>query len=606
MKRLFPNLMLFGALVLCEGGLRGATASAAPQGDRNQAAARMVEDALRSEIAGLDAERHKLLQSALEQSPGCAPARWHSGYVQQQNKWLSFEELPGLCAQDGRLAAYRRAREQYPETVAGQMQLADWCAKRKLADQQRAHLTRVLDLDPDNVKARGLLGYRRVDGRWVSEQEIAQLSARAKQSAAALRQWRPKLLEIRNGLAQKSPRQREMAAERLRAIDDPAAIEPMELLLAGENQQAAMLVVVKLEQMTAPEAALALSRVAVFSRWQPVREAAAQALKTKDVQTYAPALLSALSTPVQSRAELYTAPSGRLTYRHTFFREGQDRNELAVFETEYRRNVLSGDVALARALLEEARLRDAATKARQREMAAAQQNAAIGVFNRRICEVLSAATGQYVSDSPEAWWKWWSDYNEVFTVGGKPTNRVYLREEVAFSDPYMPPTGSGGGSGGSTPGTGLTFECLVAGTPVWTDAGAVAVERIQAGDRVLSQDPDSGELAYKPVLRTTQRPPAALMKIDLGDQQIQCSGGHPFWICGEGWTKARFLKPGSPLHSVTGTRSIQAVEEAGNAATYNLIVADFHTYFCGKARVLTHDNTIRKATAAVVPGLVDR
>jgi hypothetical protein len=34
------------------------------------------------------------------------------------------------------------------------------------------------------------------------------------------------------------------------------------------------------------------------------------------------------------------------------------------------------------------------------------------------------------------------------------------------------------------------------------------------------------------------------------------------------------------------------------------VVADFHTYFVGEAKILSHDNTIRQPTNAVVPGLV--
>ena len=48
--------------------------------------------------------------------------------------------------------------------------------------------------------------------------------------------------------------------------------------------------------------------------------------------------------------------------------------------------------------------------------------------------------------------------------------------------------------------------CLAAGTPVWTDQGLLAIEKISVGDRVLAQDIETGELGYKPVLRTTTRP----------------------------------------------------------------------------------------------------
>jgi hypothetical protein len=37
--------------------------------------------------------------------------------------------------------------------------------------------------------------------------------------------------------------------------------------------------------------------------------------------------------------------------------------------------------------------------------------------------------------------------------------------------------------------------------------------------------------------------------------------------------------------------------------SYNLIVADFHSYFVGDQGILVHDNTPRAPTAALLPGL---
>ena len=58
-------------------------------------------------------------------------------------------------------------------------------------------------------------------------------------------------------------------------------------------------------------------------------------------------------------------------------------------------------------------------------------------------------------------------------------------------------------------------DCLLAGTPVWTASGPARVEEIQVGDLVLSQHPGTGELAYKPVLKTTVRPPGPLVEMSV-------------------------------------------------------------------------------------------
>jgi len=130
-----------------------------------------------------------------------------------------------------------------------------------------------------------------------------------------------------------------------------------------------------------------------------------------------------------------------------------------------------------------------------------------------------------------------------------------------------------------------------------------SVERIEVGDRVLARDVETGELAYKPVLHRTVRPTGPMVRVRLESESIDCSGGHPFWQSGRGWVKARSLAPGSRLHGVDGPSRVVGVEETGEEVTYNLVVADFHTYFAGMSMVLTHDNTIRKPTDIEVPGL---
>lgn len=107
------------------------------------------------------------------------------------------------------------------------------------------------------------------------------------------------------------------------------------------------------------------------------------------------------------------------------------------------------------------------------------------------------------------------------------------------------------------------------------------------------------------MLRTTVRPKGELIRIAADGQAVLCSGGHPFWVAGKGWVKARDVESGDRLHCVRGTTASRAVDTAAAQKTYNLIVADFHTYFIGEPQILTHDNTVRKPTHAVVPGLTE-
>jgi hypothetical protein len=217
--------------------------------------------------------------------------------------------------------------------------------------------------------------------------------------------------------------------------------------------------------------------------------------------------------------------------------------------------------------------------------------------------------------APQDWWDWWTgyqevhvsnarkprvgeDYEEIWAVERKKRciQRVPFRVVFGAAAPVFitaappPPARSG--------------SCFPAGTPVVTEFGPKPIEELKLGDRVLSQDVDTGELAFKPVFGTTLRPAVPLLKLVTAHGDIVATGGHPFWVNGAGWLKARELQPGMRFHAVAGSSELLAVENAERSEkAHNLVVADFHTYFVGEGRVLCHDNTPRNPTNSIVPGL---
>jgi len=97
--------------------------------------------------------------------------------------------------------------------------------------------------------------------------------------------------------------------------------------------------------------------------------------------------------------------------------------------------------------------------------------------------------------------------------------------------------------------------------------------------------------------------PEKMVEFTTDSETIETSGGHRFWVSGTGWNRARDFQPGVRLYGLLKTHGVRTVRVVDPKTTYNLIVADFHTYFVGQARILSHDNTIPRATGAVVPGL---
>ena len=569
------------------------------QAEKRRAAQQQVQEALQREIYGLEADRQSLLAEATKKVPGYAPAMWQLGYLKdQRNRWIKADDYLQQGAAAAPLASYKRAREGYADTVEGQLALARWCEGKKLVDQARAHWNRVVQLEPNQPTARAALGFERVGGLWVSREERgadAQLAAAERESLAKFGET---MREIAAGLSKGNPKRRGATAKKLGEIHDAAAIPAMEAIVSPASDEAARVVVEALAAMNDPAASLSLARHAVYYPSHLVRDAAASKLRSRDKHSYVPQLIALLYLPVRSEVVSSVLPSGRIGYRHSFIREGQDRNELLVLDTEYFRVARAGgdaELSAARAAA------DAAQSAEQRELAVEAQNRFQSRLNDRITRALKLATEQNLPAQPESWWKWWNDYNELL-AGGSKTLMVSQEYRASAVVDQVPRTG-GSASGGGSGQVAFPAECLVAGTPIWTAAGPLPVEKIKVGDLVLAQDAESGELKLKPVLRTTVRPRGQTIKLTAGQESFEASGGHVFWVSGDGWRKASELKPGMVLHALGGPARVTGVESGTVAQTYNLVVADFSTYFVGQQKILSHDFTMRQPSRTVVPGL---
>jgi hypothetical protein len=219
-------------------------------------------------------------------------------------------------------------------------------------------------------------------------------------------------------------------------------------------------------------------------------------------------------------------------------------------------------------------------------------NQAAEVLNARILPVLTATTGQEFG-SPKQWWDWWQDTNEYYPYEKPVEQQYYSEAENRF---YGQPYDS----------YSYNPSCFAKGTPVWTKTGQRPIESLELGDLVLSQDVDTGELIYQPVIGRTVRPPSEIVKLSFGGEELRTTLGHPLWVAGVGWRMAKEIEDGAILQGVTGSPRVLAIAPDGEEEAYNLVVADFNTYFVGERGVLVHDNTPRRPTRATVPGSAAR
>ena len=175
--------------------------------------------------------------------------------------------------------------------------------------------------------------------------------------------------------------------------------------------------------------------------------------------------------------------------------------------------------------------------------------------------------------------------------------------------------------GGITAGVSNVIKpgsfCFIAGTKVLTDSGQKNIEDIEVGDQVLAYDEETGVTAYKPVLHlfrnTTKEWCTVSIRGAEGElYEITSTPGHKYFIPGnrvrkdsrapehasyaglsEKWVSACDLKCGDKVLLSDGTlcevEAVSCKKLSEPETTYNLEVADFHTYYVSDACVLVHN-----------------
>ncbi|MGN7457400.1 polymorphic toxin-type HINT domain-containing protein [Paenibacillus pasadenensis] len=136
-------------------------------------------------------------------------------------------------------------------------------------------------------------------------------------------------------------------------------------------------------------------------------------------------------------------------------------------------------------------------------------------------------------------------------------------------------------------------NCFTAGTKVITDEGEKNIEDIEVGDRVLSKDEVTGQQDYKEVTALHRNEKDTTYKLSVGNQIIEATDNHPFWVDGKGWVLAVDLTVGDELVQSNGNHlkidNIEIVHHDEKIKVYNFTVADFHTYFVSSLGIWVHN-----------------
>jgi hypothetical protein len=192
---------------------------------------------------------------------------------------------------------YERIAPTYPDTAAGQWDLAQWCREHKLTAQRRVHLRRVIELDPNHVAARHALGYSQVDGKWATQEETmtshgyvrkdgkwmlpqeVKIAEDKRKLETAQQEWCQKLKRWRGWLGTDRDQQ---ARDEIAAVNDPMAVKGLTMGLHDDrDSRARMLFVAALAKIDVPDAARALAVASIYDSVEDVRLTCLDHLQTK-------------------------------------------------------------------------------------------------------------------------------------------------------------------------------------------------------------------------------------------------------------------------------------------------------------------------------------
>nr|MBA3481660.1 hypothetical protein [Pirellulales bacterium] len=282
----------------------------------------LLRKAAEAGLAGDTSKRSELLSAAIAADPDNEVAHWQDGQVKFEGKWRKVDEVGERVANDPRWQEYESLRQSMAGTPADHAELARWCYREGLENEERYHWAFVLRADPLHELARTRLNMREYHGDLYTEKQIAAYERQLTESQKNLAKFTPIFTAICERAAKGESLDRETALIELRQVDDPAAIEALELVVDRAAEKAApelaaelrRSVIVALSNIPDYVATQRLLNYSMFATDPAIRQLAAESLTPRPVTDYVPQLMAALSAPIQAAITSGTAPDGSIQF----------------------------------------------------------------------------------------------------------------------------------------------------------------------------------------------------------------------------------------------------------------------------------------------------
>lgn len=269
-----------------------------------------VKLALWCEAHGLTTQRLHHLTLAVLADPKNAMARGLMGMVAYNGRWLRPEAVAEKTKADAdrvaNLAEYEARRLRAPYKADAQYELGVWADEHGLKEQAKAHLTAVIRLDPKRDGVWRKLGYKKHDGRWVTDAQLAAEKAELEAQKLADKKWKPLLEKYKSMLDR--PASRAEAEAALAEVTDPRAVPAIVSTFIKGRDSDRLRSVQLLGQVDSPAASRTLAGLAVFSKSPEIRRLATETLKRRDPRDFVGLWISLIHQPIKYQVKPVGGP----------------------------------------------------------------------------------------------------------------------------------------------------------------------------------------------------------------------------------------------------------------------------------------------------------
>ena len=246
--------------------------------------------------------------------------------LRSNSKYFTIETLSGtvvivdrkhlhfIVRRSLKVEEYETRTKLTADTVTAQWELADWCSENRLTEQYRECLRHIVDLEPENEKARLGLGFTKYHGKWMTQDDIKRaqgfvkykgryittqehaLFMKSKSQRDLERKWHKTIRLWKGWLSGKSLELRSRGLAELRDIVQPEAVPALMHYFQDSSKNQRIMYVNILSQIPGPHPVVALVDQSLKDSDYGIRYQALDAIQPSQFAIAASRFLSGLKS----------------------------------------------------------------------------------------------------------------------------------------------------------------------------------------------------------------------------------------------------------------------------------------------------------------------